>query len=753
MITGKNTIRKVVPMVVMALVFIACLKCDITTGTKEPFSSGLDMDNSLKSLVISGDGSWDRSFSPQVLNYTYTIKNTIDSIKVTPDANSRKSQITVNGKDCPNGKVSEPIPLSVGNNNLTISVMSEAGSILQYIITVVRSNATESDDLHNAMLSKLSVGNAGTLEPSFSQTITEYSITVTDTTIVLQATAVMSEKGAVVTFTLQDGEKIDPSNLELKTGLNTIIITVTAPDGVTKKAYSLKITRLSVKDDDAVLTSLIISGVTLTPIFNPDTLKYAASVPETKIPLDINAATRSAKASIKISLDGTPVTNQHAINITNQTTSLVLEVTSADSSTKRNYTIVITKAQIPDNDAGLASFEIAGVSLTPGFNPDTLHYTTSVPEIKIPLDVNAATRSTKASIKISLDGTPVTNQHSINITDQTASLGAEVTAADGFTKRYYTVAITKVNNPPNANANLSGVEITFGTKNSKRPLYHTFNEPTKTAFDPAIMKYASVVYACSSITVKVTAEDPAVNSIIFNNDGDGNTTAGIKIKSIPLSAGAGKVTPVTVKVTGKDESTIKTYTIDVKLLNIDECYWGIYKPLMDRSADRWDATVPNPGPGLNQTIKGFVSGTLDWTVTVVGFRGKNKMVLTNYCDGNDDQGSTRIYTPYDDNCGENTQDGFVVNGTTIGDVSISGSGIQAGEYIASTPWGDRIASDSVNFVITSKKKVEDPNSYVKFTYMGVTKKFMYVDKTSAGGNYPYPFKDGYDWYTPWDDGK
>jgi hypothetical protein len=299
------------------------------------------------------------------------------------------------------------------------------------------------------------------------------------------------------------------------------------------------------------------------------------------------------------------------------------------------------------------------------------------------------------------------------------------------------------------NANLAGIEILTGTHNSKRPLYQSFDDPRKMTFDPEHLNYAAVVYACSSLTIKATAGDAAVTSIVFNNDGDGALTSGTKTKIVKLSAGVGKVTPVTITVTGKDGSTVTTYTIQVKLLNVDEFFWGFYATASGNSYSRWMVAVPNPSLGLNKTINGYVSGSLVWTVTSSGLQGLNKMVLSNYNDGNDDQDTTVIYTAYNDNCGVNAQDGFVVNGTTEGLLTLTGNGMQKGTYLLTTPWGDTIGTVGINWVIKSKKAVEDANAYSTLTYMGVEGRYKFISEKTR---YPYPFKTGCEWNTSWDDG-
>jgi hypothetical protein len=121
------------------------------------------------------------------------------------------------------------------------------------------------------------------------------------------------------------------------------------------------------------------------------------------------------------------------------------------------------------------------------------------------------------------------------------------------------------------------------------------------------------------------------------------------------------------------------------------------------------------------------------------------MKFSKYCDGNDDQGSTRIYTPYNDNSGINSQDGFVLDGTTTGEVNMEGNGSQRGNYQLSTPWGDQIGSIDIHQVLKDKQIKVDKDSYNTFNYMGEQYRYRYIDQ----GDMPYPFTNDYDWETPW----
>lgn len=136
---GVSKSRRLMALLVPILV-VAILKCSQTTGEQTPFSSGLNADNSLRSLILSGNGSMDHVFNPQVLNYTDMVNGSVESITITPEANYRMSLIKINDVECKSGTASEPIPLAIGNNVIIIQVTAEVGTAIQYTVTVVRSN-------------------------------------------------------------------------------------------------------------------------------------------------------------------------------------------------------------------------------------------------------------------------------------------------------------------------------------------------------------------------------------------------------------------------------------------------------------------------------------------------------------------------------------------------------------------------------------------------------------------------------------
>ena len=72
----------------------------------------------------------------------------------------------------------------------------------------------------------------------------------------------------------------DDFNVDLEPGINVITIKVTAENAVTMTTYTVTVTRAgaAVVSSDATLQALTLSGITLSPAFNPGTTAYTAEV-------------------------------------------------------------------------------------------------------------------------------------------------------------------------------------------------------------------------------------------------------------------------------------------------------------------------------------------------------------------------------------------------------------------------------------------------------------------------------------------
>ena len=117
---------------------------------------------------------------------------------------------------------------------------------------------------------------------------------------------------------------------------NTQVITVTAEDGTTQKAYTVSVAKAAALSTDATLKALSVEGFELTPAFDPEVIEYTitkayeAELPATTI---VTPETNDANATVVVSYDA-EVKNQ--INIV---------VTAEDEETSKEYHIAVLSAE------------------------------------------------------------------------------------------------------------------------------------------------------------------------------------------------------------------------------------------------------------------------------------------------------------------------------------------------------------------------------------------------------------------------
>jgi hypothetical protein len=177
------------------------------------------------------------AFSSNKLNYSASVANNVSSIALTPSASHAGSNIQINGTIAKSGISSSRIPLKVGVNNIEIKITAENGTTTKtYKLTVNRAKSSD------ATLSALTL-TAGKLNPTFSKSALNYKATVLKTTasIQLRATASNSSAGIKINGAAVKSGALS-AKIPLKTGNNTISISVTAANG-TVRTYKVVVTR------------------------------------------------------------------------------------------------------------------------------------------------------------------------------------------------------------------------------------------------------------------------------------------------------------------------------------------------------------------------------------------------------------------------------------------------------------------------------------------------------------------------------
>ena len=212
------------------------------------------------SLVSLSSGNLSPNFASGTFSYTATVGNSVSSVFVTAIPNESNAAVLVNGS------VIRTVPLSVGNNTISIQVTSQDGtSVLVYTVTVTRQST-------DATLSALTL-SSGSLSPSFASGTLAYTAAVANSTSSLLVTPTTNDANATVTVNGNPATTPVP----LAAGANTVTILVTAQDGVTTQSYTLAVTR------DAALTVALTGpsgGITgpfnVTAVFSSPVVSFVA---------------------------------------------------------------------------------------------------------------------------------------------------------------------------------------------------------------------------------------------------------------------------------------------------------------------------------------------------------------------------------------------------------------------------------------------------------------------------------------------
>ena len=99
----------------------------------------------------------------------------------------------------------------------------------------------------------------------------------------------------------------------------------------------------------ATLSTLALSGVTLSPAFDADTETYTASVANSVATTTVTAMATDAGATVAVTpstdADADAVTSGHQVNLGVGPTTITATVTAEDGMTTKTYTVVVTRAQ------------------------------------------------------------------------------------------------------------------------------------------------------------------------------------------------------------------------------------------------------------------------------------------------------------------------------------------------------------------------------------------------------------------------
>ena len=383
-----------------------------TVNVKKPVKSN---DATLKSLTPNV-GTLSPAFAPATTTYTMEVNDEVNSITFTGVPNNAAGKI-ISGANC---------DLTAGLS-CPIVVQAEDGTKKTYTVNVTKKKEVPVVSSDKTLASLEVTGYK--LDPEFDKEKTSYFISVPNDINDLDIKAIPTHAKATAAIT---GGK------DLKEGMNTVAITVTAEDG-TKQIYSINVykepktpeptpaptpeaPKPTPKSSDNFLKSLIVSNGELKPAFDKNTSSYNITVPSDVNKLDINYITSDKKAKVKI------LGND---NLKPGLNTVTVEVTAEDG-TVRFYMLNVLKSEIESNNK-LKELSVDGYTIRPGFIKEVFSYDVTVPYNVNDINVKALAENPNAKVEIIGDK---------NLQEGNNAVLVKVTDENGFVQ-YYTVNVKK----------------------------------------------------------------------------------------------------------------------------------------------------------------------------------------------------------------------------------------------------------------------------------------------------------------------
>ncbi|MBC6413821.1 MAG: cadherin-like beta sandwich domain-containing protein, partial [Chromatiales bacterium] len=257
----------------------------------------------------------DPSFSSQTMQYNTIVDSDVTQIRLnlTSNASGNRITMTTNG----NPIINNIAPLNVGNNTIIISVATPDGrDTARYTIIVTR-------QMPYLTALTLSTGQPGPnlkLDPSFSSQTMQYTTTVGSDVTQIELNPTSNGNGNIIAITANDNPIIN-NIVPLNVSSNTIIISVTTPDGRATARYTIIVTRQM-----PYLTALTLStgqpgpNLKLDPSFNSQTMQYTTIVDSDVAQIELNPTSNDNGNIIAITANDDPITNNTVpLNVSSNT--------------------------------------------------------------------------------------------------------------------------------------------------------------------------------------------------------------------------------------------------------------------------------------------------------------------------------------------------------------------------------------------------------------------------------------------------
>ncbi len=289
-------------------------------------------------------------------------------------------------------------------------------------------------------LSSLSVSEPG-LQPAFSSTITNYTLSLPSTVASVTVTATPENNSTSITI---DGTPTRNRSVDLNPpGQSTAIAIALTEQSGSQSSYILVVHRDAPLSGNNALSNLTVSSGSLTPGFSPGTLNYTVDVATGVTSVDVAATKSDPNAVISGDVSNS---GQATIPLDGPGSSKTVSVTvTAPNQVSRIYRITINRLA-PSNNANLSGLTVSAGTLNPGFAADTPNYTVTVPASVDSLTVTAtksdlnAVMSASGSV-IAPAGVATGSVSSALGLGTTTLFTITVIAQDGVSTRPYTINV------------------------------------------------------------------------------------------------------------------------------------------------------------------------------------------------------------------------------------------------------------------------------------------------------------------------
>lgn len=273
---------------------------------------------------------------------------------------------------------------------------------------------------------------------------------------------------------------------------------------------------------DATLRTLEVSGVALSPSFQPDVTEYHAVIPAVAGTLPVNAVTTQPDAKVTVT----------------QTDELItVTVTASNGTAIKTYTVSLTRAK--DSRSALKTLDLTGDGASFSLEGNTRYYQLLVDSDVNTLELEASAVSAAAGLEIRFNYKPLSKyadgaegSFTLPLSGGFNYLEIRVLGEDGVSACIYRVVFMKT---PSSEAGLASLKI---------------NGVSVPGFDSETDTYRQEVSAGTATVSAVAKSGKAKVEYLLNN--------AITEGSVEL---ADHLTTVQVKVTAENTSTVRYYTL------------------------------------------------------------------------------------------------------------------------------------------------------------------------------------------------